>query len=457
MNRLQDEQYRHKPDMNIALLAICLGYFMVILDTTIVNVALLNMQHELGATVIGLQWIVDGYTLVFASLLLTAGALGDRLGSKRIFLVGLLLFTSASALCGMAPTLIVLEIMRVVQGVGAALLVPGSLSLLSQIFSTQKERARAIGVWGGIGGIAALAGPVLGGFLVNAWGWRSVFFVNVPVGLSGFVLTLWFVRDTPVSMSRGLDVLAQCIAIVALGSLTFACIEGSPFGWFSPLILTVFMLFIVMALAFVFFERHTIAPMLPLRVFSVPAFSAGTLVGLLLNFGFYGQLFLLSLFFQQIKGYSPLLTGLALLPETGMAMFASTLAGRVTGRVGPRWPMMIGLSIGATGLFLMLFVGIRTPYVLLCSLLVAIGFGTAFTMPAMTTAVVEATPKTYTGIAAAVLNASRQMGSVLGVAILGALIDKQQFFVEEMHLALCIAGGAFLLGLILSLVWVKTA
>lgn len=439
----------------VALVAICLGYFMVILDTTIVNVALPNIQQELGATVTGLQWVVDGYNLVFASFLLTAGALGDRLGSKGVFLAGLALFTIASALCGAAPTLGILQTARVIQGGGAALLVPASLALLNSTFSDQRERARAIGIWGGIAGLAAVTGPVLGGFLVNALSWRSIFFVNVPVGALGFLLTFRFVSAPPRLRQRGLDLAAQVAGIIGLVALAFALIEGGPWGWSSWPVLGALGVFVLAAVAFLLIERHTQSPMLPLGLFATPTFSAANVVGLLLNFGFYGQLFFINLFFQQVRGYSPSVTGLALLPESGVVAISSFLAGRMTGHVGPRLPMGIGLAVGCAGLLTMALVGATTPYLVICVMLIATGFGTSFTMPAMTTAVIASAPKERSGIAAAVLNASRQVGSVLGVALLGSLVSRHSTFVPGMHVASLIAGGAFLIGCILSLRYVQ--
>ncbi|MDQ2714755.1 MAG: MFS transporter [Chloroflexota bacterium] len=439
----------------LVLLAICAGYFMVILDTTVVNVALLAIQAQLGGTVTGLQWIVDGYALVFASFLLTAGALGDRLGNKRVFLAGLVIFTAASALCGLAPALWALEIARVVQGVGAALLVPASLALLNHTFADPTQCARAIGIWGAIAGIAAGAGPVIGGFLVNVLSWRSAFLVNVPVGACGFLLALRFIPPTPRLPQRGFDLGAQVAGIVALGVLTLAIIEGNSWGWSSLPILGAAAIFVLAAATFIVIERRAANPMLPPGLFSVPTFSAANTVGLLLNFGFYGQLFFISLFFQQIRGYSPLMTGIALLPETGMALIASFLSGRVTGRVGPRLPMVIGLALGCAGFLLMTVVDSATNYAFICVTLVAIGFGTAFTMPAMTTAVIASAPKARSGIAAAVLNASRQTGGVLGVALLGSLVSRHISFVPGMHSALMIAGGAFLIGCLLSLLAIQ--
>lgn len=436
--------------------AICTGYLMVIIDATVVNVALPDMRQQLAATGTALQWVVNSYTLMLASFLLTAGALGDRQGNKRIFLVGLSLFTIASALCGLAPTLWVLEATRVLQGVGAAFLIPTSLSLLSNIFSEPVERARAIGIWGAIASIGAAGGPVLGGILVNIFGWRSVFLINIPIGALGILLTLRFIPTVPRLMQRGLDLAGQIAGIIALFMLTLAFTEGNSWGWRSLPIVGALAVFALALVAFLLIEHFTHNPMLPLKLFSSPTFSAANTVGLLLNFGFYGQLFCINLFFQQIKGYSPLITGLALLPEAGIMIIASTLSGRLTGRVGPRWSMVLGLAIGCCGLLALTLVDTRMSYAVLSIMLVAVGFGTAFTMPAMTTATIAAAPAERSGIASATLNSSRQVGVALGVALLGSLVSRQAFFVPGMHIAFLMAGGAFLIGCLLSLVAVRS-
>lgn len=448
---------RHTPTGFVKLailLAICLGYFMVILDTTVVNVALPSVGHQLGATIAEQQWILDGYTLVFACLLLTAGAMGDRFGSKPIFLIGLAVFTTASALCGMAPTLWVLQSARVIQGIGAALLVPSSLSLLSADFPDPHERARAIGIWGGIAGIAAGCGPILGGLLVNTLTWRSAFYINVPVGVLGFILTLRYVMPAPRTPQRSLDPGAQVASIIGLGLLTFVCIEGGDvLGWTSLPLIAAGIGFVVATLIFLLIERRARDPMLPLDLFSSSTFSASNMVGLLINFGFYGQLLLMSLYFQQVRDYSPLLTGLALLPQAGLISISSWLSGRVTAHLGPRTPMMIGLLLGALGFLAMIFIGATTSYPIIAIMLIASGVGMSFTMPAMTAAVIASAPSNRSGIASAVLNASRQVGGTLGVALLVSMVHHN--FIPGMHLAMGLAGGAFLLACILTLLFVK--
>jgi DHA2 family methylenomycin A resistance protein-like MFS transporter len=451
----QKERARGGFRQTVALAAICLGYFMVILDATAVTVALPDLQRQLGATITDLQWVVAGYTLVFASLLLSAGALGDRLGNKRIFLLGLVLFTSASALCALAPNMLILQLARLAQGLGAALQVPASLALLNHTFHDSRARARAIGVWGGIAGIAAAAGPVIGGLLVNALTWRSVFFLNVPVGILAFLLTLRFVSAVPGIAQRSLDLLAQFMGIVALGLLTLAFIQGPAWGWSSWPIVGALIGFVLATALFLHIERSASSPMLPLELFASRTFSASNAVGLLLNFAFYGQLFILPLFLQDIRGYSPLITGLAMLPEGGVVVFASTLSGRVTGHTGPRLPMVSGLLLGTAGFLAMMFANATISYWLLVPMLVAIGFGMAFTMPAMTTAVIASAPRERSGIASGVVNASRQAGGALGMALLGSLVSQRSMFVPGMHAALAIAGVAFLFACALTLLFVQ--
>ena len=447
-----------KPSRNIAVLAltaICIGYFMVILDATIVNVVAPVLQTQLGTTHTAVQWVIDGYLLLFASFLLTAGALGDRLGNKQMFVAGLLVFTSASVACGLAPSVGVLIAARVIQGIGAAFLVPPSLALLNHTFETPQERAKATGVWASVAGIAAASGPIVGGLLIHWLGWRSVFLINLPIGLAGLLLTLRFVTRSPRLKQQSFDFPGQIAGMVTLGMLTFAFNEGNHLGWLMWPIWSALVIGAVAAGAFIFIERRTASPMLPLELFSSPAFNTSNVVGLLLNFGFYGQLFFINLFFQQVKGYSPLLTGLALLPETGMVWLASWLSGRVTARRGPGLPMVLGPLIGAAGFFSLYLTDASTPYLISCFMLMAIGFGMAFNMPAMTTTCIEAAPRERSSIASAVLNAGRQTGSALGVALLGSLVGSRSSFVPGMHLALVIAGAMFLLAGVLSFFGVR--
>ncbi|MEV0399363.1 MFS transporter [Actinoallomurus sp. NPDC050550] len=425
----------------LPLLAICLGYLMVIIDATAVTLSLPALGRDLGGGMGVLQWVVDGYTLTFATLLLSAGALGDRVGPHRVFCAGLLLFIVASAACGFAPTTVALVAARLVQGVAAAILVPSSLALLQAANPDPAARARAVGVWGAVAGIGAASGPVFGGVLTDAVSWRVVFFVNVPIGLVALLLTVRHVVRPEGHGRRGIDPGAQVAAVAALGLLTFALIEARTRGWLSPAVLGALALAALSAAAFVAVERRSANPMLPLGLFQSRRFSGGNAVGMLINLGFYGQLFMVSLFFQDIRRMSPTMAGLALLPEGILVSVASFLSGRLSGRSGTRPTMLIGLCTGAAGLLALMAVGPRTPYLLIMLGLMAAGFGMAFTMPAATTTVVEAAPPERAGVASGAVNAARQVGSTVGVALLGTLGAG-----GRLAAPMAGAGAAFLIG-----------
>ena len=435
----------------MTLVAACVAFFMVVLATTALNVALRRIGADLGAGLSGLQWVVNGYTLVFASLLLTAGALGDRLGHNRTFGAGFAIFATASALCAAAPTLRVLIACQALAGLGAALLVPASLALLSQVHTSPAERARAIGLWAAAGGAAIAAGPLIGGLLVDALGWRSIFAVNVLAGVAGLVLTVRFVAPVVGVARRGLDLAGQIVGIVALGALSVALIEGGARGWGSALVRGAFGLFAVATPLFLVVEGRGASPMLPLSLFRSPTFSTAAGVGFLTNFAYYGQVFLLSLFFTEVRGYSPLVTGLAFLPMSLSVPLANVLVGRLLARLGPRAPMALGQALGGAGLLALVPVDAATPYPALVVPLFAVGIGGGLTVPPMTAALLAAVPAERRGLASGVLNASRQGGGAIGVALFGALVGRSAGFVDGMHLALLIAGGAVLVGCVATL------
>lgn len=443
----------------VPLIAVALGYFMVILDATAVNLALHAISRELGGGVTGLQWVVDGYTLAFAALLLSAGVAGDRFGPRRVFLAGLALFTVASAGCALAPDLGVLVGIRLVQGLGAALLVPTSLALLQASYPDRAMRARAVGLWGGIGGLAAASGPVLGGALTTAASWRLVFAINVPVGVFAWWLTRRPVVAGGVAAPDGArdrrgDPVGQLTAIVALTALTGGLIEAGPHGWASWPVLGGLAVAALAAAAFVAAQRRVHSPMLPLPMLRQPTLSGGSVVGLLINLGFYGQLFAYSLYLQQVRGDSPLVAGLSLLPEACAVPVASVLSGRLTSHGGPRRTMVAGLSLGSAGLFALLVSGHGTPYWVVVLPMLAAGAGMALTMPAATTAVMDAAPASRGGAAAGLLNTARQAGSALGVAVAGSLLSSQAGFLPGLHLALAVSGAAFLAAVLVTLITV---
>jgi len=443
------------------LVAVCIGYFMAVLDSTVVNVALPDMARGLGTGIAGMQWVVDGYALLFASLLLTAGALGDRLGNRGTFIAGLALFTLASGLCGIAPSLGALVAFRALQGVGAAVQVPASLALLRHAYHDPAERAQAIGIWAAATGIAVAAGPVVGGILTHAWTWRSVFLVNLPVGVLGILLTLRHVPPVPPHADGQLDLIAQALGITALGGLTFGLIQGGVWGWGSPFVVLALLLSAVAGVLFYLGERRAPHPMLPPALFRDPTFSAANAVGAILSFGFYGELFLMSLFFQQVQHRSPLATGLALLPQTAVISLMNFVSGQITARRGPRLPMVVGLGIGGLGLVGLAFLDAHAPLLSAVGPMLAMGVGASLAMPAMTHAAIDHTPKERAGIGSAVLNASRQVGGVVGIALLGALISSHArrgataHFMTGLHEGLALAGVLFLAGSALSLAFVE--
>jgi DHA2 family methylenomycin A resistance protein-like MFS transporter len=427
-----------------SLAVICTGYFIVILDATVTNVALPAIGRGLHGSVTGLQWVVDAYTLSFAALLLTGGALAERLGGRRVFAAGLVMFAAASAACGLAPSLGVLVTARLVQGAGAAVLVPSSLLLLQAAYPDPRARSRALGLWGAIAGIGAASGPIVGGLLVSAWSWRGVFFLNLPIALAGLAALRYAPLTRP--RPRAVDLGGQFLAITALGTLTAALVEAGRLGWTSPLVLGGCAVSAAAWAAFAAVEHGGGDPMLPPRLFGRREFRSGTVVGALINFGFYGQLFVMSLYFQDVRGYSALRTGLALLPEAALLTIASTASGRIMAHTGPRVPMLAGLLMGAGGFAGIVLAGAHTPYLLLVVPMMAAGSGMALTMPAATSAVMESAPADRGGIASGVINAARQAGGVLGVAVLGSLVSVPSGFIGGLRAGLVIAACAFLAG-----------
>jgi DHA2 family methylenomycin A resistance protein-like MFS transporter len=438
------------------LTALSLGLVVVLLDVSIVNVALDQIRGLMNDGVAGLQWVVNGYTLAFAGLLLSGGALGDRFGAKRLYLVGFALFTLASLGCGLAPTGPVLIAARVAQGLGAALLVPCSLTLLTHAYHDPQERARAIGIWGAVGSMAMVAGPVVGGLLIALFGWRSIFLVNLPIGLVGLWLTQRFTTETEGRHSRPLDIPGQVLAIVGLVALTGAIVEGEPMGWASPVVLGGFALFVVAAAAFLLVETRSPAPMLPLGLFRNPTFSAASYIGFQVNIAFYGSLFLLSLYFQGPLGMSPLVTGLAFVPMTGLTGLINVVAGRVAGRWGARLPIVTGLAIGVVG-FTALAV-VLTPastYAGIWWPLLLIGFGMAMVIPPLIAALLATVERSRAGIASGVLNAVRQTGGAVGVAMLGAISGGGDS-TAGMRTAMLLCAGLLATGLVAGLLCIRT-
>jgi DHA2 family methylenomycin A resistance protein-like MFS transporter len=424
------------------LAATSISYIVVILDTSIVNVALESIASALSTDTEGLQWVVNAYTLTFASLLLTGGALGDRLGARNVYFVGLALFTLSSAFCGGAPSLASLTLARVAQGVGASMLVPCSLMLVTSAYPDAAERGRAIGLWAGFGGAAMASGPLVGGILIHAFGWRSIFLANVPVGLVGLWLTSRIARDEHKPVTRHLDFAGQASAIVALGLLIAVLIESGSFGWRSPWIIGGIVAGLLAAGSFIAIEASRAQPMLPLSLFSNPTFSGTAFISMVSAMTFYGLLFTLSLYFQHIRAYSPLFTGLAFLPLTALVTIGSMSAARVVRRFGVRWPVCIALGIYALGFLCMLGSMGNSPFWIIALPMPAIGFCAGLITPLATTALMNTVDKTRAGIAAGVLNSARQTGAALGVALFGAMLAACHQFENGLRMSLYVAALA---------------
>src|SRR5438128_2512784 len=336
------------------LVAMVFGLFMPVLDNLVVNVALPTIQAKLGAGVSGLQWIIDAYTLTFASFMLTGGALGDLYGRKRFFMGGLALFTFGSLMCGLSASTGQLVAFRSVQGLGAAMLLPGSLSIITATFSG-RERGAAIGIWAAVSGLAIAIGPVVGGFLVEHVSWQSIFFVNVPVGIVGLTMTFLIVRDSKdPSSSRRLDPAGLVTGTAGLFFLVYALIEGNARGWGDSQILGSFALSAVILTAFFYIESHRESPMLPLRFFRIPTFAAANVVAAAVFFAMFGSVFFLSLYLQNVRGYSPVGAGVRLLAFSIVILIVAPLAGRISDRYGSRWFMTFGPLVAGGGLALLL-------------------------------------------------------------------------------------------------------
>lgn len=428
-------------------LATCLGFFVVLMDVSVVNVALQALHLGIGADITDLQWLVNAYALVFASLLLLAGTLGDRLGAKRVFMLGYGVFSLASLGCGFASSVASLIGWRLIQGLGAALVVPTSLSLLREVFQTQSARNRAVGWWGAGGGIALAAGPVIGGVFITAFGWRSLFLINVPIGLIGLWLTARHAPTSATQPDRRLDMPGQIAAMLTLASFTFALTQASHLGWSNPEILGAALACIVLGAVFLWMQTHTAQPMLPLTLFRDRQLCSATLIGLLANLVFYGVVFAMSLFFQTIEHYSPIQAGFAFLPMMATLIAMNILAGRLIGHIQHRILATGGLLLSASG-YLMMAPAVAThAYGWLVVPMLLAGSGIALTIPTITSATLAAVPSKQAGIASALLNAARQVGGIIGVAVFGFMIsdNAEQQFVRGLDHVLMISAMLLLL------------
>jgi DHA2 family methylenomycin A resistance protein-like MFS transporter len=423
------------------LTAMSLGYAVVQLDVSVVNVAIKSIGAGLGGGITSLQWVVNAYTIGFAAFILTAGALGDRIGAKRVFVAGFVLFMAASVGCGLAPTLTVLVGARAIQGLGAAVLVPSSLTLLNHSYPEPAARARAVGFWLAGASLALSGGPLVGGVLIATLGWRAIFFINVPVALTGIYLTARWAEETPRAASRGIDVSGQIAAVLTLTALVAATIEGGSKGFTAPLVLLGFGLALLAGATFVMLEARGRRPMLPLGLFRSRPFSVSAAIGLLINIAFYGLIFLFSLLFQREQHLTPLQTGLALAPIMIAITGANLAAGRVSERLGPRRTVAAGTVLMAVACAGLLGVDRGTGYGAMVIQLSLLGLGAGSIIPVITSELLGSVDPSRSGVAAGTLNTMRQTGSAVGVALFGSLVAGAGHFISGLHVALAIATG----------------
>jgi EmrB/QacA subfamily drug resistance transporter len=404
------------------ILAICCMSLLIVgLDNTIVNVALPSIGRELHTGVSGLQWTVDAYTLVLASLLMLSGSMGDRLGRRRVFQTGLVLFTLGSLLCSAAPTLGWLIAFRMLQAIGGSMLNPVAMSIIRNVFTDPRERAQAIGMWGATVGLSLALGPVIGGALVQSAGWRSIFWINIPVGLLALGLTMRFVPESRAPRPRRLDPVGQALVIALLASLTYAIIEAPSAGWLSTQSIALFAISAAALVCLIAYETRRREPLLELRFFRSVPFSSASAIAVCSFAALGGFLFLNTLYLQEVRGLSALAAGLYTLPIAAMTLICSPLSGRLVGRRGPRAGLLAGgVGIGLGGA-LLTGLTTHTPLVSLLPAYFVFGIGFGMVNPPITTTAVLGMPPAQAGVAAAVASTSRQVGQTLGVAVVGAI------------------------------------
>jgi EmrB/QacA subfamily drug resistance transporter len=400
----------------------CASIMLVVMDVSIVNVALPTIRHDLHAPIAGLQWTVDAYTLVLACFLVLAGSTADRIGRRRIFQTGLAVFASGSLLCGLAPGIGWLIAARVVQAAGGTMLNPVAMAIIATTFPDRTERARAIGVFGAVSGLALAVGPIVGGLLVDALGWRAVFWVNVPIAAAAIVATARFVPESRAERARRVDPAGQALTIVVLGGAVFAIIESGRTGWGSPLVLGLFAAAALGVAGLIAYEPRRTDPLLELRLFRSVPFSSAIVTALAAMCGFGSFLFVTTQYLQSVRGMAPSVAGLSLLPVGVMIVLLSPLAGRVVGARGPRLPLLVAGSALAAGGAGSLLLGPATPLPAVLGVFLLFGIALGTVNPPITNTAISGMPASMAGVAASVASVGRQSGTALGVAISGTLI-----------------------------------
>jgi EmrB/QacA subfamily drug resistance transporter len=448
------------------LAAVSFGLFMIMLDNTVVNVALPSIQRSLHLSGSALEWIVVGYALTFATFMLTGGKLADLYGRRLLFVVGLAIFTAASLACGLAPTAGALIGARVVQGVGAAIMNPATLGIITATFPP-RQRGTAIGIWAGTSALALAIGPLVGGVLTEKVNWSWIFYINVPVGIAGILVARWAIdesRDT--SHEQRLDLPGLVTSAIGLFALTYALIESNRHGWASAEIVSMFALAALALLAFVVLEHRQRIPMLDLSLFRNPTFTGANLAISLVTLAMFGVFFYNSLFVQNVLGYSAIQTGALFLPMTLLIVLVAPQAGRLTDTIGARWLIGFGMTLVAVSLVLFAQLDAGATFWNFLPALLTGGLGMALTMTPTTAAAMGSVPTDKAGVGSAVLNAFRQVGGSLGIAVMGAIVAAQvqvsprsplfaEQFTRGFHHALYAAAGIALVGASIAIALVR--
>jgi EmrB/QacA subfamily drug resistance transporter len=404
------------------LAAMCFALFMVMLDNTVTNVALPSIQRSFDASLSALEWTINAYTLSFAVLLVTGGRLGDIFGRRRVFLIGVVVFAAASATIGLAPSDEWLVASRAVQGIGAALMMPGTLSIITNAFPPE-ERGKAIGTWAGVSAIALALGPLVGGWLTEDVSWRAIFFLNLPVAAGAIVVTLFAAEESrDETVTRQVDYPGIAALTVGLGALVLALVEGNAWGWGSVEILSLLALSVLSLVAFVLIERRSAAPVVDFAFFRSKSFFGANVVAFFVTFAMFAMFFFLALYMQNILGYSPLETGIRFLPSTLFVIVAGPISGRLTDKIGPRPLMVTGLLLAAASMAWQSRIDVDTSYGYLLPAFMVMGLGLGMVMSPMSTAAMNAVDRTKAGVASGTLSMSRMVGGTFGVAALGALV-----------------------------------
>ncbi len=440
MNDIQQSRRRWH-----VLTILCIGLFMLLLDGTIVNIAIPSIMADFHAGFSQVEWVMNAYLLVFAVLLITMGRLGDLYGRKRLFVIGTAVFTLASLACGLAPSIGALIAFRAVQGFGGAMMMPNTLSIIANVFSA-RERGTAMGIWGGVTGVATAVGPTLGGVLVQVASWPYIFWINVPVGIAVVVLAVRVIPESsdPASHQQ-IDWAGVFVLSGSLFCLTFALIEGQNYGWTSPIILGLFAAAALGLVAFIFIERRQREPLMELSLFRSRVFSVGNICGACLTFGMMGVLFLLPIFLQSILGYSAIKTGLTLTPLAAVVIFAAPLSGWLSDRIGSRWLVSGGMLVLAGGFALIRSVmSLDADWSSFVIPFMISGIGIGMVMAPLTSVVMASAPLGKAGQASGVLSTMRQLGSVLGIAVMGAVLQNRAVIYLEQAVSAKLSGVSYI-------------